>query len=272
MTLKGLVLGIMGTHALANSSSMYTFHDQTFPEPDTTSLPSPFTDIGPGEIDKLINIVNHARSQVKVRAFAMPKVSWDYALQTQLNQAVLDIDTEWWFSKTQNKSRYNGQVLMDYAPFNKAFPNYDLFMDDGCESISNGISKVFWMRAVNQAKFFNYKKCTDTLQHSKWGYVNNYFSCSGINRNVTLLVSNKPWSWMWQYYPKMVNDDVDKIACMLLGRGGPNIDGGYRPNHFFCYWGKKSHPQTSEKPYVSIKRGQKPGDGCPGKVVNKLCI
>lgn len=231
----------------------------------------PYTTIPGHEIQSMVNMVNTARSNVKVNAYAMPHVTWDYTLEIALKKAVKDIEPNWWFSMNQSKARYNSQVLMDYAPFNTSFPNYDFMIHDGCQSSANAVSKIFWMRAVNQAKFFKYNLCSNTVLPT-WGYINSYFSCAGIDLNKTKLVSNVPWAWMWQYYPKIVNDDMEKFACMLLGAPGPNADGLSHLNHFFCYWGKKSHPQTSEKPYVAIEPGQKPGAGCSGKVVNKLCM
>lgn len=231
-----------------------------------------YTDIGESQIKRLVSMVNSARSNVKVQAYAMPKVEWNYNLEADLKKAVKTMSPSWWFATNHSEARYNSQLLMRYEPFNTSYHDYDFMMHDGCQSTSNGVSRIFWMRAINQAKFFKYHMCADTVQPSNWGYINSYFSCAGINRNVTKLVSNEPWSWMWQYYPKIVNDDMDNFACMLLGRSGPNAAGGHRPNHFFCYWGRKSHAQVSEKPYIAIEDGQKAGDGCPGKVVNKLCI
>lgn len=261
MNFKGILLGWIGINVLGNS--------------DARKLAAPYTTIPSSEIKSIVGMVNKARSNVKVGAYAMPHVTWDYSLETALKQAVKDIDTEWWFgSDNEPFARYNSQMLMRYAPFNTSFPNYDFMIHDGCQSISTGLTRIFNMRAINQAKFFKYNLCSDTntVPAGTWGYINSYFSCAGINKNTTKLVSNKPWSWMWQYYPKIVNDDMETFACMLLGSSGPNAAGGSRPNHFFCYWGNKSHPQVGEKPYVAVQAGQQAGAGCPGKVVNKLCM
>lgn len=233
---------------------------------------APYTNIPQAEINAIVGMVNHARSNVVVPAYAMPKVTWNYALQADLQQAVKTLDPNWWFGgDSEPIARYNSQLLMRQAPFNTSYPDYDFMIHDGCRNAPNALDIIFRMRAINQARFFKYKLCSDTVQPAS-GYINSYFSCSGIDRNKTQLVSGAPWAWMWQYYPKIVNDDMDNFACMLLGAPGPNADGKNHLNHFFCYWGKKSHPQTSEKPYVAIKPGQKAGDGCPGKVVNRLCV
>ena len=254
MNVKKILVGLLGVQALTDTRA------------------APYTAISQSEINSIVRMVNHARSNVKVPAYAMPKVTWNHALQADLEQAVRDIDTEWWFgSESEPVARYNSQLLMRQAPFNVSYPDYDFMMHDGCRNAANALQIIFHMRAINQAKFFKYSSCSDTLQPT-WGYINSYFSCAGIDKNVTKLVSNVPWAWMWQYYPKIVNDDMDDFACMLLGSPGPNADGKPHTNHFFCYWGKKSHPQTSEKPYVAAHPGQKPGAGCPGKVVNRLCV
>lgn len=281
MNLKGWLAGVLGLQFLAKSSEAYAIDEEVWPERDINPLYAedqrdiepPYTEMGQKQINSLVNMVNSARRNVKVKAYAMPQVTWDYRLESALKQAVKDMDTEWWFgSNSLPTARYNSQLLMRHEPFNTTFPGYDFMIHDGCQSISTGVSRIFWMRAINQAKFFKYNLCADTVQPSNWGYINSYFSCAGINRTVTPLVSNEPWSWMWQYYPKIVNDDMDKFACMLLGSPGPNAAGGHRPNHFFCYWGNKSGPQVTEKPYVAVKPGQEPGDGCPGKVSRRLCV
>ena len=276
MNWKGLLVSVLGLQASVRSNStlrVEVIDEEVWPESDARDLAAPYTDVGQGEINSVVSMVNYARSHVKVPAYAMPRVSWDYQLEAALKQAVKDIDTDWWFgSDNQPTARYNSQLLLRYAPFNTSFPGYDFMIHDGCRNAANALQIIFRMRAINQARFFKYNLCSDTIQPNNWGYINSYFSCAGINRTVTPLVSGEPWSWMWQYYPKIVNDDMDKFACMLLGSPGPNADGKNHPNHFFCYWGKKSHAQTSEKPYVAVEPGQKAGDGCPGKVVKKLCI
>lgn len=268
MNLKGFLFGLLGLQALAKGQELPESNNKT--QQGSSSL---YTEIGEPQIKRLVSMVNSARSNVRVQAYAMPKVTWNYQLENDLKIAVKTMPEDFWFGGQHAPgARYASQWLMRYAPFNTSYPDYDFMMHDGCQSTQNGVSRIFWMRAINQAKFFKYHMCADTVQPSNWGYINSYFSCAGINRNVTKLVSNEPWSWMWQYYPKIVNDDMDNFACMLLGRSGPNAAGGNRPNHFFCYWGHKSHPQTTEKPYVAIKDGQKAGDGCPGKAVNRLCV
>jgi len=264
MNLKKLILGILGLQVSVNGTTLAS---------KKNNGDAPYTYISNGEIKRLVGMVNYARTHVKVGAYAMPRVTWNYDLEKDLKIAVKTMDPDWWFGGDHAPdARYSSQWLMRYAPFNTSYPDYDFMIHDGCQSMEGGVARIFWMRAINQAKFFKYNLCADTVQPSNWGYINSYFSCAGINRNVTKLVSNEPWSWMWQYYPKIVNDDMEDFACMLLGKSGPNAAGGNRPNHFFCYWGKKSHAQTSEKPYVAIKDGQKAGDGCPGKVVKNLCV
>lgn len=256
MNWKKLFIGILGFHVAAEDKS-------------TTA----FTEINQKEINSLISMVNTARSKVVVSAYAMPKVTWNYNLAKDLQEAVKNMPTDWWFGgEHQPEARYNSQLLMRYAPFNTSYPNYDFMIHDGCQSTNNGVSRIFWMRAISQAKFFKYQSCSDTVINRNWGYINSYFSCAGIDRNNTKLVSNESWSWMWQYYPKIVNDDMEDFACMLLGHSGPNAAGGSRPNHFFCYWGHKSHSQVSEKPYTAIKNDEQPGEGCPGKVIKRLCV
>lgn len=267
MNIKGLILTLLGMQKAAEINDTAT----SDLEVASRSLRGVrYTFIPDSEIHNIVGMVNKARSNVKVPAYAMPKVHWNYDLQAALKRAVAHTDPDWWFQKNQTKARYNGQVLMDYAPFNTSFPGYDFFIHDGCQSDSRALSRIFQMRALNQAKFFNYNMCSNVVLPSK-GYINSYFSCADIP-NKNNLVSNKAWSWVWQYYPKIVNDDVEDFACMLLGHQGPNAAGGYRPNHFFCYWGKKSHPQTSEKPYIAAGEDRAPGWGCPGKVMKNLCI
>lgn len=269
MNIKRMLLGLLGLQYSVQSEGL-----ESARELKGVALPPPYTKMPSTQITSVVNMVNTARSKVKVRAYAMPHVSWDYSLEASLKQAVIHTNKSWWFGGDYAPAvRYNSQMLMKQPPFNTAFPGYDFMLHDGCSSTTNAVSKIFWMRAINQAKFFKYSSCSDDVNFQpNWGYINSYFSCADIDRNKTKLVSNVPWAWMWQYYPKIVNDDMDKFACMLLGNNGPNADGKPHTNHFFCYWGNKSHPQTSQKPYVAIEPGQKPGAGCPGRVVKNLCV
>lgn len=228
----------------------------------------PYTKIPDSEIKSIVGMTNYARSHVKVPAAKMHQVHWNEELHSVLDQAVEQIDPSWWFSTNQTKARYNGQVLMDYEPFKSQFPGWDFLIHDGCQSSAVGLRRIFQYRALSQRPYFNYENCNETGFTPNKGYINSYMSC---NAHDYPTVSNMPYSWVWQYMPKLLLENTTEIACMLTGRPGPNADGKAHPNHFFCYRNNAT-PQINEQPYKATAKGEQAGAECPRKVKNRLCV
>jgi hypothetical protein len=220
------------------------------------------------EVTELMDILNEARSNVAVKAVRMHKVKWNLTMAADLNNAVKTLDPSWWFDANQTKARYNGQVLMDYEPFASKYPGWDFLIHDGCQNGPAAVRRIFIYRAIAQKPYFNYNNCNATGFIAGKGYINSYLSCCAHDYPA---VSNKPYSWVWQYMPKLLLENTTEVACMMLGQPGPNYAGGDRPNHFFCYHNNAT-PQVNEQPYKAVSKGQKAGAECPGKVVKRLCI
>jgi hypothetical protein len=224
-----------------------------------------YSNIQKSEVNAIVSLTNFARSHVAVPAVRMYNVRWNHHVAKDLQHAVQTIDPSWWFANNQNNGGFNGQVLMDYEPFKSKHPKWGFLIHDGCQSGTKGVQRIFRYRAINQKPYFNYYNCNAT-GFTPHGYTNSYRSCSAQSYPNG---SNKPYSWVWQYMPKLLLENTTEIACMLVGQSGPNAAGGNRPNHFFCYRNNVTS-QINEQPY---KAGKSMSE-CPRstKRVNNLCI
>lgn len=250
MNLTGLIKVALGVAAIHESRRM----------------DSGYFDIPQSEVNDLVNILNSARAHVRVPAVRMRKVGWNYEMASDLQQAVQTIDPSWWFDKNQSVARFNAEVLMRYEPFKSKYPGWDFLIHDGCQSSPVGVRRIFMYRAIHQKPYFNYNNCNATGFTPHAGYINSYLSCV---THPYPMVSNKPYSWVWQYMPKLLLENTTEIACMLVGQSGPNAAGGYRPNHFFCYRNNAT-PQINEQPYKAGKSMSECPKGTRG--VKRLCV
>ncbi len=216
------------------------------------------------ESNLIVNTINQARTNVATPALAMHKVAWNHTLQADIEAFVQLTPKDWWFSRSDTGLKFNGFDLMNQPFFKNKYPDWDFLIHDGCQSTITGVSNIVKMRALKQKHCFKYSHCNPNGFMSDYSHVNNYASCSAANYP---LKSNLPCSWSWQYYPALILEDTTQIAGALLSQPGPNAAGGNRPNHFFFYR-NNAKLQSNEQPY----RAGKSGKGCPGKIVNKLCV
>ena len=118
MNLKGWLAGVLGLQFLAKSSEAYAIDEEVWPERDINPLYAedqrdiepPYTEMGQKQINSLVNMVNSAHSNVKVPAYAMPKVKWNYQLEADLKLAVKTMPKDWY--KLASICHYLESLLM----------------------------------------------------------------------------------------------------------------------------------------------------------------
>lgn len=268
MDVKKWILGL--TSALYFSSNFVT---EDVGVVSVAQAAKPYTKVPTAEKKSIIGLTNKARRRVaKVKqppATKMMRVTWDRSLEKDLKNFIANTQHAWFFWKNQTESRYNAHNLMAFEPFKSKYgDSLGFFIHDGCQSSPTAIRRIFYYRTVNQQKCFNYAKCENSFI-PRPGSINTYQSC---NAYPIILKSNMKCSWFWQYYPRVINDNVKSIACALLGYKGPNAAGGYRPNHFICYYRKvvPTNEAQIDVPYTAGKACSE----CPPdtKCHQRLCV
>ncbi len=268
MGFKRTLLALYSLYIIGVSGDRTAYPSRTPTKKPTFGPLKEFYSLPKNEVADILQLTNYARSHVNPSAVSISRVNWNYTMQKDLEAFVQITPKSWWFSDSDNPNiKFNAFELMQKPEFKSKYPGWGYLIHDGCQSSNTGVTRIFRMRAIKQAPYFSYANCRKDVFSNDRGHINNYLTC--IKQSYPK-VSNKPWSWVWQYYPPLVLENTTEIACALLSQPGPNAAGGNRPNHFFCYRNNAT-PQINEVPYKSGKAGSecyKKGK----KVINKLCV
>ncbi len=181
------------------------------------------TTISPAEKAKIVSTLNAARATPRVPSADMKRVKWDSFLESVMDAHRSQLMRPDWFLDANNLPS-----------------SYSYLFHDTCKSENMSVAGIFSFR-VKQKACFNYNNCQ--ANSPRGGYTSCYNTAVDPNRNC---------NWWWQYYPVMLNSNLETIACVRLGYPGPNAPHG-QDNSFVCYgrWSNEGMNIPDGFPYQS---------------------